>query len=1549
MISSPLLTAVASSGVTDVAATITWTTEVAATSRVEYGIGGFGSFVTDGALVTSHSVPLTGLTPGAVYQYRVISTASGVTATSGAFSFSTSTTPAVLGPILYDKLSTTKVRVSFTTNVPTTAILDYGTTTGYGSQLTDPAPLKTLHRFSVTGLTAATLYHLRATATASGAAATLSSDHTLTTPATDATPPSAITDLAIIRTAQNGVRLRWTAKGDNAGVGRAASYVVKRSGATITSGNFAAATTVTQSLVPQMAGGLEELVVPGLSASTLQFFAVTATDAEGNTSAISNVPSTTTLAGRATMSTWGGDTRIQSPSGINVGCFFTGTSTGLTATVLTDSTASFPVDGRLIGKLICPDTTYVSNGQGIRMLWYRITGNTATTITVNSADGSMLALDPPISGPPAAAVGDTYMITGMFQLEKIGDQFWFIDPDGYAFFNRGAALTLDKYSGSFQSAHPHDAVYLKRASNVITANLTLEATTTALSSPDQAGDVINASGVTVHLVGDTMYIGDQRPFGETYFQMQAGNVGAGGVMQWYHSTAGGWSLIGGTGNPDQIIHYTQFNGAVTATASDKSFNTTGAFLPWKVGDTISVGGFPSGPNNGAWTIATITTTKITVVEAGIIDQVGSAVNMSCIANSKPWALDRTDVIGTPVGDSGLRVHWFPFSDYPSPATWAPRVLSVANGDGANTDGVSRYWVRGVVTTQFTTDPKVNACFENSDGRLLLALKYQGSSTTPGLDTFNKWHSYFMTSAGAYSSYGDYAAQALMPRHLPIYGGTLTTYYANAGTPDAPKNIYVNVPSAVPPVVSQPSPDIDVRHQNDMWEPSLYAGVTAVVNSWPFRPNPNNLFLITDEPDFLYGMSAAGGRTHMTYCILATNPWRPTTNAGTPAGDKRLFAKYAFRDFLRYRYKPVAEVLTAPSRSMTTPLYPYSGSANDSTAISNLNAAWGTSYTVWDTSSGSIPAGTNAWGTGSGFMDEDGRHVLQAGIYPPKATGGADSDVSFDNLASRVLRAAIYTDIRDFTALSADRYTYVVYDQIKARTPNLIANFLYAPSLEIATVLNREAHLQWNSVQRAQVYGTDPLFHEPYRVLEQYGLFGKPIFYETYNWVPQDGPNAYGGTVTAVTYNAGPNQTAVTWTGKPITIRNNVVLWIHFVQSDTYHVIVNFVGNTLYVAGNQTALVAVANTIEIPDMNSVNLGLPSVAKTRALVAADERDTIVLPIMGGQAPDGTYPCVGFEKWSEADNPQWYTSENGNWGLRTQKFNFYDAVEPVVAASRDANGVWRGGESSLTGAPYGDWMSTYSAMWAAAEDTLVLRTTVPVVPSFLSAASVSWARDVLNALQVATSGAPKASITLDSGTLPSGIALLDNADGSAVLGGMTSSVGVYPVTFRATNSRGTVTQSFTLTITGTDVTPPTVTIQTPTVAPSYTTGVSPIAVGGIASDNVGVTSVTWVNSLGGSGTATGTTTWSIPSVTLTLGVNTITVTAHDAAGNTSTDALSVTYATDTIAPTITITGPTSGSSITVSASTIALSGTADDNVGVTSVTWVNNRGGSGSATLS
>ena len=64
-----------------------------------------------------------------------------------------------------------------------------------------------------------------------------------------------------------------------------------------------------------------------------------------------------------------------------------------------------------------------------------------------------------------------------------------------------------------------------------------------------------------------------------------------------------------------------------------------------------------------------------------------------------------------------------------------------------------------------------------------------------------------------------------------------------------------------------------------------------------------------------------------------------------------------------------------------------------------------------------------------------------------------------------------------------------------------------------------------------------------------------------------------------------------------------------------------------------------------------------------------------------------------------------------------------------------------------------------------------------------------------------------------------------------------------------------------------------------------------GGAASDNIGVTSVTWTNNRGGNSTASGTTSWTISNISLQEGDNVITVTAHDAAGNTGADTLTVT----------------------------------------------------------
>jgi uncharacterized membrane protein len=94
------------------------------------------------------------------------------------------------------------------------------------------------------------------------------------------------------------------------------------------------------------------------------------------------------------------------------------------------------------------------------------------------------------------------------------------------------------------------------------------------------------------------------------------------------------------------------------------------------------------------------------------------------------------------------------------------------------------------------------------------------------------------------------------------------------------------------------------------------------------------------------------------------------------------------------------------------------------------------------------------------------------------------------------------------------------------------------------------------------------------------------------------------------------------------------------------------------------------------------------------------------------------------------------------------------------------------------------------------------------------------------------------------------------------------------------------------GGDTTPPMVNITSPTTNPTYATSSSTIDISGTSSDNVGVTAVTWANDRGGSGSATGTTSWSVTGITLQSGVNVLTVTAGDAAANTGTDTLTVTY---------------------------------------------------------
>ncbi len=76
VVAGPNILSVSSGGLISTGATITWTTDKAATSQVEYGISsGYGLLTTENVtLTTSHSVTLADLEPSTTYHFRVAST-----------------------------------------------------------------------------------------------------------------------------------------------------------------------------------------------------------------------------------------------------------------------------------------------------------------------------------------------------------------------------------------------------------------------------------------------------------------------------------------------------------------------------------------------------------------------------------------------------------------------------------------------------------------------------------------------------------------------------------------------------------------------------------------------------------------------------------------------------------------------------------------------------------------------------------------------------------------------------------------------------------------------------------------------------------------------------------------------------------------------------------------------------------------------------------------------------------------------------------------------------------------------------------------------------------------------------------------------------------------------------------------------------------------------------------------------------------------------------------------------------------------------------------
>jgi hypothetical protein len=598
---------------------------------------------------------------------------------------------------------------------------------------------------------------------------------------------------------------------------------------------------------------------------------------------------------------------------------------------------------------------------------------------------------------------------------------------------------------------------------------------------------------------------------------------------------------------------------------------------------------------------------------------------------------------------------------PWPADFTPQVINTL-------DSKPRSYIQGVVTSAFSTPPVLSQLYERHTYAEFVEAKYGGSTgnRTPYIRWMNnaisKMVGWGLNAAGQYSysasltagAVGDGGVQTQPIPLLVVY--QFSDYPMRSNPPIAGlspiKNIYGQIASN--PIC----PDTYAGTTADVFDPNFAAQfATGVAQSLTGSASPSRYYgMVPEEADDLFGIDSTS-HAHMGFVVLAANPYMTSDPVnGIAYTDPTYYAKYALQRFLQGKY------------------------GTGSVGLKALNKAWGTTYTTWDTSSGSVAAGTNAWGTGTGFLDENGK-----GVYKGPSACGSGTQIQYNMIANN-LNSIVYGDLNGFVTLWEQTYALSLSKALSGTAHPPIFEPLY-------TALD-------SAYQTLAPY-VDGFWVSPVDATDAQRIMNdaqKPLIVGDYTTAEPDSQEDISGAISAV--NVVGDNTVLTVPGLKYWLPNLVLLQFPDLTGATgscqYYpnprVVSqgwnNVAGSKLTISGNYSCLPTGTHLYAYYYGAVTNF----TQQARAVTMITYWNSMINLTDSA----GRRDIVGLEHWAFFDEGVGNTGSNRDFGFFTPNDNPYDGVSAVQTAGVDANGYPTGGEERnygdlLTGSGgLGTWLS-------------------------------------------------------------------------------------------------------------------------------------------------------------------------------------------------------------------------------------------------------------------